>query len=169
MPRSKIALLGVAVVAAGLVAPGGQASAAQWVAGTYNCLSDTTPPIVHNGVAVMHYRQGTSVAPGLYADIAIDAIEDADPYTVTTTVKTSAGNFGGAVHGDWLQRGDTPILAGPLPHAGPVSFASLPLGSGTPSATNWQLSVHFPTSSATVYCVRTSVTGSAPGLTILTW
>jgi len=173
MTRTKVFVTGAAVAAAGLVgavAFSGPAYASTSVNATYNCVTDQVPPVTYSGVTGTHTTSGGSAAPKITISTSLPAPIDIAANSLQTWVKTSAGDFTATANPE-LYAGD-PVVVGPLARAGTVASATLPLGSGTPSSTNWQLRMYINPPGVNVYCVRIAVNAVPPvppNTTTLTW
>ncbi|MYW02116.1 hypothetical protein [Streptomyces sp. SID3343] len=145
MSRTKItasAALASAALVIGGIALAGPASAAQTM--TYTCSGGYGPA---TGSATKTAGTLTMTTNGI--TLPVDVAAD----TITTTVKTNAGNFSGTRNPEMYQD-DTTIILGPL--AGPSAATTLTGSGGTPSATNWDLQINI--AGTNVYCVGNSAT-----------
>jgi len=135
------ALTSAALVVAG-IALAGPASAAQSM--SYTCDSGfgtATASATKSGSSLTITTNGITLPVDVLAD------------TISTTVKTNAGNFSGVKNPE-MYGGDTTIILGPL--AGSSSATQLTGSGGVPSASNWDLQINI--AGTTVNCVGNAAT-----------
>jgi len=143
----------VAVAAiAGVVTSTSPAAAASSQTVQYTCRGAYTGTI--NAVVM---RSGPSTVPRLtlVTDFGVGTVA---PDTIPWQVRTSAGNFGGTLNPDLLNE---PMLLGPAGGPTPVTTATIWVGGGLPSVTNWSLRFSV---TGDVFCIAVSTTGGP-----LTW
>jgi len=175
MSRTKLAVTGAAIAAAGLVgavAFSGPAFAGSSATATYNCVTDQSPPVSYPGVTSTTTPSGTTTAPKVTISTTMPAPIDIAADSMTTTIKTSAGEFSAKknpeLYGPVPPDPGDPVIVGPLSYTGatsPLTSATLPNApTPTPGTLNWQLklTIDLPGTSMdpNVYCARIANSGT---------